>query len=160
MFEKYCRSDPKYSNRKPDPRTGNIYSRIQFNTRSLPCFNEFHNAFYEHGIKRIPSNIGELLSARGFGAITSSLGNLRCRAFWAMDDGSKQGSGFHFNTHNFSETEIKNLIKRPSGSEFDFNCTIQSHKGYYRIYARGRSAGEFRSLVTPYFNSLMLYKLL
>jgi len=45
LFEPYCRSVPKITNRLPDKRTGKIYSRVQFNTYSLPCFNEFYNLF-------------------------------------------------------------------------------------------------------------------
>lgn len=80
LFEEYCRSEPQYSDRKSDFRTNNVYTRITFQTRSLPCFNEFYELFYNEKIKRIPLNIGELLTARGL-------------AYWAMDDGSKKGTG-------------------------------------------------------------------
>jgi hypothetical protein len=39
LFQNYCPSSPKITNRLPDKRTGKIYSRISFNTYSLPCFN-------------------------------------------------------------------------------------------------------------------------
>jgi LAGLIDADG DNA endonuclease family protein len=32
LFSSYCRSAPKITNRPPDKRTGNIYSRVTFNT--------------------------------------------------------------------------------------------------------------------------------
>jgi hypothetical protein len=53
--------------RKPDSRTGKIYSRIQFITYSLlpACFNEFYELFYSTGKKIIPLNIGELLTVEG-----------------------------------------------------------------------------------------------
>jgi hypothetical protein len=53
------------SSRLVDKRTGNIYKRIQFVTYCLPCFNELYLAFYPEGKKRIPINIGELLTPLG-----------------------------------------------------------------------------------------------
>ena len=66
---------PKITNRLPDKRTGKIYSRISFNTYSLPCFNEFYNLFYSEGKKVVPVNILELLSPLSV-------------AYWLCDDGS------------------------------------------------------------------------
>ena len=72
LFKIDCRSGPQYSDRKADFRTNQIYSRIQFQTRSLPCFNEFHELFYPDGVKIIPSNISEYLTEVSL-------------AFWIMD---------------------------------------------------------------------------
>src|ERR1700674_423005 len=80
LFKDYCNLGPKYSQRKPDFRNGKIYSRITFYTYSLPCFNYYHKLFYVNGVKIIPLNIGELLTARSL-------------AYWLMDDSCKHGSG-------------------------------------------------------------------
>lgn len=40
LFKDYCSSEPKITDRQPDKRTGKVYTRIQFVTNSLPCFNE------------------------------------------------------------------------------------------------------------------------
>lgn len=80
---KYCRSKPQYSDRKPDLRTNKRY--IRFQTRSLPCFNEFQ---YTEGKKIIPIN--ELLTARGL-------------AYWAQD--YKTGSGLRLSTKSFTKEE-------------------------------------------------------
>jgi len=72
LFQIDCRSGPQYSDRKADFRTNQIYSRIKFQTRSLPCFNEFHELFYPDGVKIIPSNISEYLTEVSL-------------AFWIMD---------------------------------------------------------------------------
>lgn len=48
-----------------DNRTKKIYSAISFTTMQLPCFNEFHELFYELNVKIIPGNIYELLTPRG-----------------------------------------------------------------------------------------------
>jgi hypothetical protein len=42
------------------------YSSIKFQTLSLPCFNTFRELYYNNlGIKIVPSNISDLLTARG-----------------------------------------------------------------------------------------------
>jgi len=53
---------PKSRQFKPDIRTGKIYSQVYFNTYSLSCFNYYRDLFYVDGVKRIPLNIGELLT--------------------------------------------------------------------------------------------------
>jgi len=65
IFKSYCNSEPKASNRLPDKRTGVVYTRIQFITLCLPCFNELYACFYPNGKKKVPLNIGELLMPLG-----------------------------------------------------------------------------------------------
>jgi|SRR5947209_20539700 len=48
-----------------DNRTKKIYSSISFTTMQLPCFNVFKEMFYVSNVKRVPSNIHELLTPRG-----------------------------------------------------------------------------------------------
>jgi hypothetical protein len=98
LFKDYCSSSPKKSDRKPDSRTGKVYSRISFNTYSLPCFNYYYELFYVNGVKRIPLNIGELLTPLGL-------------AYWAMEDGCKSRNNFNLNTDSFSLNEVELLIK-------------------------------------------------
>jgi hypothetical protein len=43
LFEVYCMSVPKINSRF-DKRTEKEYSRIRFQTRSLPCFTEFYGS--------------------------------------------------------------------------------------------------------------------
>jgi hypothetical protein len=60
LFENYCPSLPKITDRLPDKRTGKIYTRISFYTYSLPCFNQLYNLFYPEGVKVVPNIIEEL----------------------------------------------------------------------------------------------------
>jgi hypothetical protein len=146
LFKDYCNLGLKYSDRKPDSRTGKIYSRVIFQTYSLPCFNNIYDLFYVNGEKRIPLNIGELLTPVGL-------------AYWAMDDGSKHENGFHLNTDSYTLSEVELLIKVLK-ENFDLNCTSHKRsKDRYRIYIKVDSMNKFRSLVTPHFHSSMMYKL-
>lgn len=62
-------SSPKIHTRKPDVRTGKVYSTIAFKTRAIESLNYFYTLFYVYdsdGKRRkvVPMNIKELLSAR------------------------------------------------------------------------------------------------
>ena len=79
-------------------------------------------------------------------------------AYWAMDDGSISGKGFHFNTYGFSLEEVELLFK-VFNDKFGIFTSLHSHNGKYRIYIKAQSMKLFKSLVKPYFHSSMLYKL-
>ena len=68
LYEVYANlvvQKPSIVVRKPDVRTGKVYSTIRFWTRSLPCLVPIYEIFYTENRKRIlPNNIGELLTAR------------------------------------------------------------------------------------------------
>jgi hypothetical protein len=65
LFKEFCSSEQKISSGKADVRTGKFYSRIRFQTYSLPCFNQYYELFYPAGKNLIPLTIGQLLTARG-----------------------------------------------------------------------------------------------
>lgn len=65
IFDNLTSSEPKIHARKPDSRTGKIYSTIAFKSRNLPCLNPFYDMFYKNRVKVIPENIAELLTPRG-----------------------------------------------------------------------------------------------
>lgn len=61
-------SQPKIFDRKPDKRTGKVYSTIRFHTRHLPCLNEFFELFYiSNGMggytKTVPKTISKYITA-------------------------------------------------------------------------------------------------
>lgn len=91
IFMEYCGSEPKItSSFDSRPEKNNFNVSIKFWTLSLPCFNKFRELFYnESGIKYIPSNLEELLTAKGL-------------AYWVMDDGYKSGNGFYFCTESYT----------------------------------------------------------
>jgi len=66
LFKDYCKSSPvillRFDTR---PNKNKLYKSAKFNTISLPCFNEFRELFYNKGVKIIPKNLDNLLTARG-----------------------------------------------------------------------------------------------
>jgi hypothetical protein len=80
IFESSCRTPPKVSTFSLNS-TGKSYQN--YCTLSSPLFTEFLDLFYPCGKKRVPPNIGELLTARGL-------------AYWAMDDGVKKARALFY----------------------------------------------------------------
>jgi hypothetical protein len=76
---------------KFDRKTGTQYYAYQFCTMSLPCLNIYREWFYPEGVKIVPNDIAQHLTARGV-------------AHWFMQDGSKTtDNGVTFATHCFSK---------------------------------------------------------
>ncbi|MBP1357795.1 MAG: hypothetical protein JZD40_04825 [Sulfolobus sp.] len=81
-------------------------------------------------------------------------------AYWAMDDGAAttSGSGFYLHTKGFTFAEAYKLASMLH-YVFGLNCTVQNHKNQPTLYIRAESIPLFRSLVTPHFHPIMMYKL-
>jgi hypothetical protein len=93
FFIPFCVEDYKpHIKQVRDYRTKKIYSSVTFTTMQLPCFNVFKDMFYLANVKKVPSNIYELLTPRGL-------------AFLIMDDGSRQGSGLHLSVYAFTNED-------------------------------------------------------
>lgn len=64
LFKDYTGSKPlwhsQYDHR---PNRSSFHHSCTFKTRSLACFTEVYNLFYSNGVKILPSNLGELLTA-------------------------------------------------------------------------------------------------
>lgn len=66
FFIPFCVKDYKpHSKLVRDNRTKKTYSSITFTTMQLPCFNVFKDLFYLANVKKVPSNIYELLTPKG-----------------------------------------------------------------------------------------------
>jgi hypothetical protein len=147
LFSVFCGSAPlvmsKFDSR---PNKMKKYFAIKFQTLSLPCFNVYREMFYNSdGVKIIPSNLGELLTARGL-------------AYWLMDDSYKSGKGLYISTESFSLSENQFLVNLLQ-TKFDLGCGIHAHTNGYRIYIFSTSKEKLISLVKPYFLSQFYYKL-
>lgn len=57
LFSSLISMEPEIISRKPDFRTGKIYSSIYVRTLRFTCLNQYHDLFYKNNIKIIPSNI-------------------------------------------------------------------------------------------------------
>ena len=123
LFSSYSNMKELKHNEYLDKRTNKVYTFIVFYTYSLPCFNYYYDLFNVNGVKRIPLNIGGLLTAKGL-------------AYWAMDDGTKEGSGFIFCTDPFTLDEVELLVKVLK-ENFNLNCTIHNYRKAGPALGRG-----------------------
>ena len=122
------------------------YHSIKFQTFSLPCFNIFRETFYNSiGIKIIPSNIQDLLTARSL-------------AFWIMDDGYNSSKGLYLCTESFTEAENILLIEALK-TKFNLSCGLHKHTNGFRIYIWSSSKEDLIKLVKPFFVPSLYYKL-
>jgi len=142
----FCTSIPRLQSTF-DKRYNKVYSFLKFQTLALPIFTELRQLFYINGVKVVPVTIEALLSDVAL-------------AFWAQDDGYKEKSGFILCTDSFTKAECELLIS-VLYKKFGLICTLRQWRGknQYRIYITAQSMDKFRSLVSPYFHSSMLYKL-
>ena len=163
LFSDYCKSPP-VTRTRVNNKLDTSYISIRFTTRQLSCFTQLHELFYDaNKTKIIPNNISEFISP-----VTL--------ADWSMDDGSKQGKGFHLNTQSYTLEETSaaarpmfqgaaarlletKILSDVLFNKFNLNNSIQSHKNGYRIYIKVNSKDNFIKLVKPYFHPSMLYKL-
>jgi len=86
----------------------------------------------------------------------------RSLAFWALDDGTPDRSGFIFHSNSFTFAEVE-LLVLALNNKFDLNCSIHTRKDTvikpYLIYVKGDSWIKFTNLVEPYFIPHFKYKL-
>lgn len=154
LFKPFCTPDSKYYLKTwIDTRSGTERTSISFVTMQLPCFSVFRKMFYLDGIKIVPVDIYNNLTAVGL-------------AYWIMDDGSKSGQGLHLNTYCFDQQSIDRLLFVLK-EKFSLECTIHNHTGGQggaaalqpRIFISSTSMSRLRELVSPYIVSSMQYKI-
>lgn len=146
LFKDYSGAEPKISSSFDSRANKNkVYSAVRFWTYSLACFNLFRELFYDSsGLKIIPENIGQLLTARGL-------------AYWIMDDGYNSVHGFYLCTESFSFNEIEKL-KAVLENKFELKCGIHKHTNGHRLYIFASSKDLLLELVKPYLIPHFYYK--
>lgn len=151
IFYLFCGSGPKINHAKPHPKTGKVYSSIEFTTYRLPCLTELYNLFYINNVKVIPRNIADLLTPIGL-------------AYWIADDGSWNAPGRYvvLCTDSFTLGEVELLITALN-TKFLFNCYKVKNgnkKGtQYRIVIPAVSVPRLRELIADDMPCMMKYKL-
>ena len=129
-------------------KTGKIRRLYRFKTWTYNSFNFIHDLWYNSdGIKIIPSNLGEFLTAR---ALT----------YWIMCNGSKFGAGLKLSTNYFTYSEQEFLCSVLK-TNFNLTCSIQNTgvKDQWIIYIWPNSMKRLNELVLPHFFKGMKKKL-
>ena len=92
LFKEYCGMAPRI---KKSHKSG-TYKEIYVDTLTYPAFNKFQDMFYKDKVKVVPSKIEELMTARGL-------------AYWYMDDGTSDRSGYVLDTDSFTKEDVELL---------------------------------------------------
>lgn len=146
LFQGFCKMTPKIKDAQLKDKT---HQSIFFDTLTYDAFNYYYDLFYKDKKKIVPSNIEDLLTARSL-------------AYWAMDDGSADRSGFYYHTNSFTLAEVELLVKALK-NKFDLNCSIHTRKDRvikpYLIYVKRDSFIKFVNLIEPYVIPHFKYKL-
>jgi hypothetical protein len=147
LFEIYCNTGPKTTNRSPDIRTGKTYNTIGFQTLALPCFKELYDLFYSTGKKIVPLNIAVLLTAVSL-------------AYWLCDDGSfnKRHGCIILNTQGFTRAEVE-LLTKTLNNKWDLECTINKNLNGFVIRIPAKSLPTLQALLKDIMPSMMLHKI-
>lgn len=125
---------------------------VHLTTKALTELKAFADMFLdEEGKKKIPSNIGELLTHRSL-------------AHWIMDDGQQvKKGGVTLCTDSFKSEEIS-ILREALKTNFNLITSIHKKKGkdesiYERIYINKSSLDEVKPFLKDHIHSSMLYKI-
>ena len=139
---------------RTQPRQG-WNEQISFSTLCHPDIHDLRTAFYIHGRKSIPENIGSVLN------------DPLSLAVWFMDDGSidyrlHDHYAFRIATYSFSLRE-NSLLCKALDSNFGISATTQKstmrNKVYYRIHIGKKGRDRFLSLIKPFMQPCLSHKL-
>ena len=132
----------------PQEKHDGTHNNIWCQTLSHSAFRYYAHQFYSKGVKCVPENIHRFMNARSI-------------AYWFMDDGSmksRESKGVLLNTQCFARNEVQRLIA-VLRSRFDLEAGERRQREGYQIYISGRSHARFSSIVGPYLQPSMLYKM-
>ena len=120
-----------------DKRTKKTYHKIQFDTRTLPVFNEFRDMFYLDGRKRLPYNIINLLR------------DPLVLAVWFMDDGARRVDSLAFRLHcNDFELHSVETLQIALMHNFNIDSTIHRQQNLRKEHMWSKMVTHLRC-VTP-----------
>jgi hypothetical protein len=143
LFSAYCTSPPIIRAYLESRENKAPFTKVsRFNTCSLACFNIYRVMFYVDGVKIIPSDIGEHITAVSL-------------AYFFMDDGYKSRGGFYFCTESFTAQDL-GIFLLVLHNKFWLDATLHSTG---RVYIMSTSRDLFISLVKPHMLPMFYYKL-
>lgn len=142
---------PNIHTRKPDKRTGKVYTTIAFKTRALESLNPFYSAFYvynNNGKRRkvVPIIIKELLTSRAL-------------AYWIIDDGGINAYGAtQLNTDSFTLDDIY-LLQQALADNFGLRTRLAKKRdNQWIIVIPIRQTVPLSTIVGMHMHSSITYK--
>ncbi len=139
-LESYCGTPPstiKSSRNRFNLSSGSGTEILRFKTTFMSCFNRFHSLFYINGVKRVPTNIVDLMNAEVL-------------AFWYLFSGLYQEKHVYFLTEHLLDEDVALLIS--ALRKQDIVATRHPVRGSegYRIYIGSQYVDRFFKQIDPY----------
>lgn len=139
----YCYSYPHTAT--TTLKSNNIHHSIFFYTRSLNCFTNLHNDFYNSGKKGVPEDIYNILTIQGL-------------AHWICGDGTHSRGGIILQTQSFTVCDVVRLINVLT-LKFHCKCRIDYQEGKPVIFIGARSMKTLHTRLIKHIPISMYYKL-
>ena len=144
IFENWVGMSPKIR----EIKGGGAKNRqsIWFRTYRHDIFNFYYKEFYVYGEgkKRVPKEIVDWITPRVL-------------AYWFMDDGSKEQSGYSLATHSFCYND--NLILVDALCKLGLDVSIHKDRNKFHLYIKAKDICKFNDLISIYILDCFLYKL-
>ena len=128
-----------------NPRDKEKYYSWYFHTLTLSELKDFYLAYYSKNKKILPRDLKERLNPMSL-------------AVWFMDDGCNTGNSIILNTHNFSDSEHKELVEILR-ERFDLNTSINKDRDKFRLRLSRENAQKLLVIVSPFIPDCMKYKI-
>lgn len=128
-------------------KSGIVTKSLYFRTLAMPCLNYYYELFYKDGVKIIPRNLSELLTARSL-------------AYWIMDDGGKSVyNQTILHTRSFSKEDVE-YLQLVLNQNFGLKTRLEEKKqDQWVIYIPVRqNPQKLKDIVGSYMHESMLYK--
>jgi hypothetical protein len=152
-FEDWCGTPPQYYIKE-----SGVIKSYWFKTYGHRSFDFYANQFYN-----IDKKTGE--RKKVVPKLIHRWLNPEVLAYWFMDDGSNNGSGYILNTQGFTLRENERLADA-LGKRFKFEVNIHTDNNYktgkrgFKLYVTAKSRDKFTQIVSPYIDSCFNYKLI
>lgn len=125
---------------------GKVFYQVAFVTRSLFCFQNLYNEFY-NPIKKVPENIYNILTIQGL-------------AHWICGDGTNiKGGGIILQTDSFTTIDVVRLISVLI-YKFNCKCTLRYQRNNPVIYISKHSVRKLTVSLLPHIPKEIMYKIL
>lgn len=160
FFEDWCSKPPSFSKTGIN-KNGDITESCYFRTCTHPSFQFYATQFYQNNIDNNIVDIKSHSKIKRIKIVPNLLHkwlNPMALAYWYMDDGSYDPSGYILNTQNFSFKEQEQLA-HILGRIFKFEVNIRKDRNNFRLYITYKSKNSFTKIIKPFILPYFEYKL-
>ena len=147
-FKEWVRTPPQEKTQRDARFPGSVYRKYWFNTLSSGALRFYGQQFYRDGRKRVPKQLGRLLTPLAL-------------AVWYMDDGSVKSKAHRtvlLNTQGFTQSDLV-VLQKALKEKFHVLTSVRKQREGNQLYVASASADTFLRLIEPHCIPSLRYKL-